>query len=266
MPITRFLMEPDDGTNISVNDMLSDVLGQTSENPDDTSTTSGGTDDDTEDTTTESDQEKQKELEQAADDIVNEQFTFFITSLNSKHSKHKRIKVVGSIESYSDSFSVATTSDNAYGRIDPIYTYTGTTRTISFSVLMDTILNKDNKPDPKKNRKSGMETARKIASTLYPSYSDPMGSGLDTSTLKAPPLVKIDWTNYINGVVGYITSFSYDINTDRGTTLVLTEAGELQNQPAGVVINITFQPIHTKEGGFDKNGEEKTSNWPLNPK
>ena len=263
MPITRFLMDPDDGNNVS--DLVSDILGQTSDNTEDTSTTNGGTDNDTEDTTTESDEEKQQELEQTADDIVNEQFTFFITSLNSAHSKHKRIKVVGSIESYSDSFSVTTTSDNAYGRIDPIYTYTGTTRTISFSVLMDTILNQKGKPDLEQNRQSGMETARKIASTLYPSYSDPMGSGLDTSTLKAPPLVKIDWTNYINGVVGYRTSFSYDINTDRGTTLILTKDGELENQPAGVVINITFQPIHTKEGGFSSNGIEKTSNWPLKP-
>ena len=255
MPITRFLLDPEDGTFAGIKG------AKQSETPNpndgDTSNTSGGSDEGAPPEDTPTPEEKQKLAQQTIDNIESEKFTFFITSLNSAHSRHKRIKVVGSIESYSDSFSVTTTSDNAYGRIDPIYTYTGTTRTISFSVLMDTTLSERNVTQ------TGMDTAKKIAAILYPSYSDSMGVALDSSTLKAPPLVKIEWEGMINNTIGYITSFSYDVNTRRGTTLILNADGELESQPAGVTLNITFQPIHTKEGGFGPTGIQKTTNWPI---
>ena len=256
MPITRFLMDPNDGTDAAT---VQDLLGGTGNNnttdTNQSSTTEGGNGEDDGTITEElTDQERNASIASQANSITEKAITIYIKSLNSNKAE---IAVRGSIENYSDSFSVATTSDAAYGRIDPITTYTGTTRTISFSILIDTSL------AAVVNRNTGLNVAKKIASILYPSYSDPMGTSLDTSTLKAPPLVRIRWENVIHDVVGYITSFSYDINTDRGTTLVIGNSGNLENQPAGVTINISFQPLHTKEGGFGSTGGAKSSNWPI---
>lgn len=216
-----------------------------------TSTTEGGNNDNT---------ETLDEDEQAAADAANAtaeaQAGAFRLGLTLKNLQSgKTINILGSIESYSDSFSVKTTSDAAYGRIDPIMTYTGTERTISFSIKLDGETLQDFLAP------TLTDYVRHVVQALYPTYSDPLGPGLDTSTLKAPPLVYIQYKHLLDNI-GYITSFSYDIDTERGVLSRLDSTNSLFNEPAGINMSFTFTPLHTKEGGHGPSGNSKNANWP----
>jgi len=101
-----------------------------------------------------------------------------------------RVEFPAFITEFSDTYNVGWSAETLYGRMDPIQTYQGTTRTISvgFDVVSPTL----------EKAKENMAKYSTLTQMLYPVYSDPltgrMGKG---RTLKAPPLMRLQFMNLI---------------------------------------------------------------------
>ena len=90
---------------------------------------------------------------------------------------------------FSDDYSVGWSGETTFGRTDPIKHYTSTTRNIqaAFDILA-------------RNRQIAIENFQNYArliKMLYPVYSDPIGEKNNSRTIKAAPLIRIKYANYI---------------------------------------------------------------------
>ena len=155
------------------------------------------------------------------------------------------------ITQFSDSFSVGWQGDTPFGRVDPIKSYTSTTRRINagFDILGH-------------NRETAIlnfEKFGKLIRMLYPVYSQPIGSGKGGKyrTIKASPLIRIRYANYIksasseSGLLGCINGF--DFNPD-------FKAGHFRRDnndmvPLKYSLTFTFEPLHEKPLGFENFGD-----------
>ena len=173
------------------------------------------------------------------------------------------------IQSFTDTYAANVNSDAVYGRIDPISTYSGTKRDISFSLLLDstTGLTSDNFFDIKV-----------LASRMYGRYKTLTGdSAIPVGVLHSPPLFALNVSPLVVGgltvttnknhsqsymLPGFITNFSISYDATKGVEVEDTNK-PTQLIPREMTINISFSPIHDRQGGFDESGAPFTNNWPF---
>jgi len=166
----------------------------------------------------------------------------------------------GDIQSFSDSYSTNVNQEAVYGRIDQIKTYSGTTREISFSVLIESETQEDD----------FFDQVKLMASTMYPVY-DTGNVLIDRpNILKAPPLYAVKCSPLLVGgyqppnmesnlLPGFFTSFGIDYNTTDGV-----EVGAGENVPREITLNFSFSPLHDRMGGFNNNnGPMSDKSWPF---
>tara|TARA_R110000824_G_scaffold183900_1_gene364958 strand:+ start:13649 stop:14446 length:798 start_codon:yes stop_codon:yes gene_type:complete len=157
--------------------------------------------------------------------------------------------------------------EKVYGRLDPIPTYSGTSRNISFS--MELIA-------PSLGAKSGISIAKEntqllqiVATMCYPAYAGDVTNGYDSGVLKAPPLVGIQYDNVICGKDGgylkaYMKSFSVAMQ-QRG----LFEMGVNQTKfYKRMTVSFDFGILHDQNLGHRSNGKpfDEEYKYPFNIK
>lgn len=183
---------------------------------------------------------------------------------------------------FSDNFTVNTSKEQVYGRIDPLVNYSNTQRQTSFAITF----HEDGTGDSKKATIDGKNLIilRALASGLYPRY-DTSGDSFNVNVLKSPPLVAININGYVNGkfdagitdkkrilsttgtfdesssgkkmLVGYLDSLSISYDVKSG--LVANRNENIQREYSA---NFSFTPIHDSPGGKNKSGGPLQPGWP----
>jgi hypothetical protein len=163
------------------------------------------------------------EIKTAMNDLVRAEFDAFVTSFN-------------------DSFTSQWSTENVYGRQDPIGTFQSTTRTISLGFDIVAFSRDD--------AKVNMLEINKLINMLYPTYST-IEEQPNALALSKAPLVEIKYANLIheNGdpLLGWISSFSANPALDMG---MFTENKKLF--PKVYNATLTFNPQHRDQLGFTK--------------
>jgi len=145
----------------------------------------------------------------------------------------------------SDSYSSNWDEQPAYGRMDPLPTYQGTTRKITAAWVIPAF--------------SEAEAERNLAKValleqfLYPSYASKAGGA---TTIKSAPLLRVKFANLImnaktgGGLLGYAAGFSTNPNLDQGVFI----SGDTIT-PKELSLSLDFTPLHEHELGWDGKGE-----------
>ena len=171
------------------------------------------------------------------------------------------------VTDFSDNFSSTWNEETVYGRMDPLATFQGTQRNISMGLEIVAA----NKFEAINN------TAKldKLIRFLYPVYES-TGQTFN-NTLKAPPLMEMNWKNLIfdaggdggsdtNGLIGYIRNLTYTPVFEAGSFLAtspyLTETSPLQRSSNNAIdhdmfpqllrVQFDFKVIHTHLIGWWK--------------
>ena len=173
----------------------------------------------------------------------------------------KKVSFPAFLTEYSDGYSVSWGEQSVYGRNDPVKPYQSTTRSISlaFDVLSHDI----------ENAKENLGNYSLLTKMLYPVYSVPL-NGEDTGaalgrTIKAPPLMKIKFVNFIqsaNGessLLGCVDGFTFQ--PDQAAGFFVSPNGDLW--PKIFNISFKFTPQHEQPLGWDNSSREfMTDNFP----
>jgi len=115
------------------------------------------------------------------------------------------------VTDYNDSFKSNWTTQEIYGRMDPIATFKNTSRTINlaFDIPNSDIINA-------KENLSNLDT---IIKGLYPVYDERLSG---SSNISAPPLFRIEMSNLIcnvqtgEGLLGYLNGFDFKPEMNSG--------------------------------------------------
>lgn len=162
------------------------------------------------------------------------------------------------ITQFSDDFSVSWGGGNVFGRIDPIKSYQSTGRRIncSFDILGR------NEEIALKN----FESYSRLIQSLYPVYSDPVGSNSKSRTIIAPPLLRIKYANYMSsprsdkGLLGCIQGLTFQPKFESGH--FFADTGEMI--PLIYSMTFVFEPLHEEPLGHDPNGFFLDRTFPYN--
>lgn len=135
----------------------------------------------------------------------------------------KMVNFEGWVTSFSDQFTSNWSSQNVYGRMDPLVAFEGTQRVIS----MDFDIVSANFNDAKIN----LAAIAELIKFQYPMYNQ--SSRAAQNTLKAAPLIQIRWTNLLSNatdgqlLTGYMNGVSYAPDVNEGGFLM---TGDVSSQ------------------------------------
>ena len=156
---------------------------------------------------------------------------------------------------FSDRFESEWSSEQTYGRMDPIQTFKQTTRTIdiAWEVLAASA----------EEAARNMADCQKLFRMLYPTYG-----GRTSNSLQASPLMKLKFVNLIQsvsnapsrgksasakeaGLTGTMSGFSYSPDLDSG----FFDVGAGTVFPQTIKLECTFTALHTHDLGYDDQGK-----------
>lgn len=162
--------------------------------------------------------------------------------IKSAMNEDVKVDFLAFITNFTDSFASQWSTENVYGRQDPIGTFQSTTRSISVSFDIVAFSRQDGKDNMKK--------VNTLTNILYPSYkSIPGQTSSNALSLSKAPFVKIKFANLIQEegdfLLGWISSFSANPVIDMG---MFTEGDKLF--PKVYNASLTFNPQHTQQLGF----------------
>jgi len=161
-----------------------------------------------------------------------------------------RVKFKAFLTAYADSFDSQWNEEKVYGRVDPIYTFQNTTRTISLSwdVPSASLI----------EAKQNVARASSLMRYLYPTYTN---SG-DATTITKPPLLRMKFVNLVKldvnrGLLGKVSGFKFepdmeigwwdgDRTLDGGMTNIL--------YPKTLKFSCDFHVIHEQPLGWNSEG------------
>lgn len=169
-----------------------------------------------------------------------------------------KIKFPAFITQFSDDYSIAWGGSTIFGRVDPIKNYQSTGRRIncSFDILGR------NEEIALKN----FENYSRLIQSMYPVYSDPVGSNPKSRTIIAPPLLRIKYANYMSsprspdGLLGCIGGLTFQPKFDSGH--FFADSGEMI--PLVYSMTFVFEPLHEQPLGHDANGFFLDRTFPYN--
>lgn len=162
------------------------------------------------------------------------------------------------VTSFSDEYGVSWGDEQIFGRIDPIKQYQSTTRRINTSF---DILGKD-----RETAIQNFENYTRLIRMLYPVYSSPIGKENNSRVIKAGPLMRIRYSNYIrsttseDGLLGCIQGLTFNPQFDSGH--FMNGSGDLI--PIRYTMGFTFVPLHEKQLGSDIKGRFLDNTFPYN--
>ena len=155
------------------------------------------------------------------------------------------------ITGYSDSFNSNWQGENVYGRMDPIYTFQNTQRTMSLAFTIPNVIH------PKEDSDiigTTMDSVNKFFQFLYPKYEQ-TGNAL---TISQAPLVRIKFANMIansvqssfgdaktNGLLATITSLGMNPKIEHGFSRV-ERNGNTLIYPNFIDLSLAINVVHEK--------------------
>lgn len=210
----------------------------------------------------------------------------------------QEVTLVGILSDVQDSWSSNWKKEQVYGRTDPIATFVGNERTISFQLIhmrnqqKETDVNRAPKGDFQSMSQAdkqkyaaslnngrpaqAMKNINKFARMIYPGYediSDSSNVAFNTSVLKSSPILGLKIANIVSGLSPgsflpvYCTSFSKVVeNKAAFDTASITSNGSLSiGFFHRIVVSFSFTVIHDFNIGHDSEGNPftSTSQWPF---
>jgi hypothetical protein len=160
------------------------------------------------------------------------------------------------ITNFNDNFTIGFGGETTFGRNDPVKHYQSTSRTIQAAFDIVGV-----------NEEQAIDNFRKYGKLIqmcYPVYSSPIGNSNNARTIKAPPLWRIKYANYISsptgaGLLGALSGMSFNPDfRDKGH--FITKNNKLI--PIIYSLSINFQPLHEVPLGFDQNGNFLAQGFP----
>lgn len=161
----------------------------------------------------------------------------------------KSVRFKGMLNSFSDNFESNWSSEEVYGRMDPIETFQGTKRIIEMEWDVVSFSLKD--------AKENLARAGRLANFLYPVYGDYGNANSITSA----PILRMRFSNLVSqpsapgahaskgaaeeGLVGRLAGYRYTPDLDSGVHL---EKGKMY--PQTISIQATFHVFHTHDLGW----------------
>ena len=181
--------------------------------------------------------------------------------------EQSKLEIIGVITNFSQTWNSSFNEEVVYGRIDPIPTFSNTTRTISFALdLVTPSVNNIEYSESEIARAQSMTVGR-LAQMCYPGYEDQgTGTEFSISTLKSAPLVKIRYANLISGdgsgsfLLAYMKSMSVAFATDKLTVV----SGNQQVDYRRMSLAMEFGIIHEFDVGHNSGGGLLKPNYPFN--
>ena len=170
----------------------------------------------------------------------------------------KQVSFPAFITNFSDDYSVAWVGDTTFGRVDPVKNYQSTSRRINAAF---DVVSKDNQ-----TALQNFFNFSTLIQMLYPVYSDPVGQNVKSRTIRAAPLIRVKYSNYIrsdaspNGLLGCIGGFQFSPKFDSGH--ILTEQNEMV--PLVYSLSFVFEPLHEVPLGFNQSGQFLAGKFPYN--
>lgn len=168
----------------------------------------------------------------------------------------KKVSVLKAmVKSFTDNYTSDWAEEKVYGRMDPIATFNGTTRRISFGLELVA--------GSFSEAVSNLEKVQNIIRSLYPKYDGPGGA----ISMSQSPLFKVQYSNLIQdaegkgskSLLGYVQSFSFEPNFD--DLLFYSDEGEVFPK----IIDFTFEMsvvhehiIEAEHGNFPYRVNSKT--------
>tara|TARA_A100001515_G_scaffold85693_2_gene68093 strand:+ start:1102 stop:1908 length:807 start_codon:yes stop_codon:yes gene_type:complete len=152
-----------------------------------------------------------------------------------------------------------------YGRLDPIPTYSNTTRTVSITVQLVTPAG-SSKIKKLSLAKAKLEKLNVLANMCYPGYdfNAENNNSFNTGILKAAPLVKIKYGNVITGnltgvepkmLLGYIKSLNVDFQADGMFAIGVSSSNQDEKYFQKISVSLEFGVLHTHNVGTDVDGD-----------
>ncbi len=187
------------------------------------------------------------------------------------------VQFKGWVNEFSDQFTSIWNETPVYGRMDPMSTFQRTSRQIAlaFSVVSDS----------RQEAVANLANVNALIEFLYPVYQKSSGRSVQ-NTLKAGPLIGMQWTNLISDassgarLTGYLGGLTYSPQMDQGGFVlkdqsVETEANEFTTWdtrtkvgtsnttvtdkrsyiPKRLDINLDYTVLHTHLTGWYKDGQ-----------
>ena len=156
-----------------------------------------------------------------------------------------QIKMTG----FSDTVTPKWNEESVYGRMDPIATYQGTTRTIELSFDIGPFSDSDDR------KKLALQKISRLMQFQYPTYSN---TG-NTMAISRPPILKVHFANYIrkgdgtkNPLLCYMTAMSY--NPVDGMSATTTPKVIVDPNPTilpqRIAVSLSFKVLHETAPGW----------------
>lgn len=168
----------------------------------------------------------------------------------------KIVKFKAILTDYSDSFASNWNSEEVYGRMDPMQTFTSTTRTITLGWALPSVSIEE--------ARQNMEKFALLASMLYPSYDvNPDARLGGATTIATSPLFKLKVVNLVSsgtggvkssGLLGTCNGFDFSPDLDVG---FFDSPNELL--PKLFELSCEFSVLHQHPLGWTNEG--KDSEW-----
>ena len=197
------------------------------------------------------------------------------------HIKHPGVAIPVQNLNISQQFAPDYKREDVYGRMDPIATYSKTTRTmrIGFSCQAHHLI------DGLDGVIDNIQTINEVTQMLYPAYEE-AGTGAvgKPAILKAPPFFRIKFGQYFGsfsysgdeigeGITGFITGFQHGIGKV-ATNMAYGGQGAdspIRALPREIKVSFSFQVVHDKSVGWTQVGDKRVfsadgygANFPYN--
>ena len=173
------------------------------------------------------------------DNLINKYGQIEISNLRSTEGK---VYFKAFITDYSETFESNWNSTEVFGRMDPIWTYQNTKRTIRLSFDVPSF----DEAEAKRN----LEKISKITRMMYPSYEDTQ----HVSIISEPPVFTLKFENLIcrntdgGPLKGIIPAFDFAPDVDQG----FHKTKSSQVIPKTLKIALDFNVLHDHEVGYNK--------------
>ncbi len=158
------------------------------------------------------------------------------------------------ITAFSDNFTIGFGGETTFGRNDPVKHYQSTSRQMQVSLDVLSI-----------NKQKAIQNFKNYSTLIqmcYPVYSAPIGKSNKARTIKAPPIWRIKYANYISspdgrGLLGTISGVSFTPKFEQGHFVE-------QNKLLPVIynLNFNFQPLHEDTLGYTEQGKFLVGDFP----
>ena len=175
------------------------------------------------------------------------------------HVNHPGVKLAVENLSISQQFNPSYKKEEVYGRMDPIVTYSNTTRSMRFNFSCQSHHYFDGVAGVVDN----VYQINVLTQLLYPAYKS---TGGQKNLLRSPPFFRLQYGSYVGsfgadfaaeGLTGIITGFSHEIGkVARNMAYGALETGEHLALPREIKIGFSFDVIHDKEVGWRRSGDK----------